>query len=598
MFHAISKLNLLTKLLIGFSLVLTFSILITVTAYYGFNVQSANIKKLYEKDLIGISLIRQLNRDVNIIGRVLNRSVLAINAGDDEALRKALETIASTKKTLLQNYEKARPTIIRPELSAKMDALGKSIEDYFVNIDRVIAMPSGKGNIDKVYAVISSKEYQDAIAKVSADVKEISELKTNGAAKNFEESENDTQKMKLLIDIMFLSALLFSALVIYLVNKSIKDPVLNLQSALNDLSQSKLDIVVQNTDMTNEMGAIAKSVANLQVSLQKADALANADQENNKRAKVVTVEIGNVITAAANGNFKSAVNLDGKEGFFLDVSTQVNQLISVSRSAFVVISKNAQNLTLASEELSAVSMQMSSNAEETATQAKVVADSANRMSANTQMIATGIEEMSASIREISINTVEASTVANQAVDVAKKTNSTMSKLGQSTMEIGNVLKVISNIAEQTNLLALNATIEAARAGELGKGFAVVANEVKELARQTARATEEIGGSINIMQSDAKGALASIEEITAIINKMNDISGIIASAVEEQAATTAEINRNVSETASGSAEIASNIKSVADAAKSTTEGASNSQKSASDLSKIAVELDGVVSKFSI
>lgn len=255
----------------------------------------------------------------------------------------------------------------------------------------------------------------------------------------------------------------------------------------------------------------------------------------------------------------------------------------------------ADSVTTSSEELAAGSMQMSSNAEETSVQAKVVADAADRMSSNTQVVATGIEEMSASIREISLSTVQASTVANKAVDVAKSTNETMSKLGKSTMEIGNVLKVISSIAEQTNLLALNATIEAARAGELGKGFAVVANEVKELARQTAKATEEIGGSISVMQADAKGALASIEEITAIINKMNEISGIIASAVEEQAATTAEINRNVSEAATGSTEIARNIKSVADAAKSTTEGASSTQQAASDLSKIAVDLEGAVVK---
>jgi len=220
------------------------------------------------------------------------------------------------------------------------------------------------------------------------------------------------------------------------------------------------------------------------------------------------------------------------------------------------------------------------------------------MSSNTQVVATGIEEMSASIREISLSTVQASTVAHQAVDVARSTNETMSKLGKSTMEIGNVLKVISSIAEQTNLLALNATIEAARAGELGKGFAVVANEVKELARQTAKATEEIGGSISVMQEDAKGALASIEKITAIIHKMNEISGIIASAVEEQAATTAEINRNVSEAATGSTEIAKNIKSVAEAAHSTTQGASNSQQAAFDLSKIAVDLEGAVAKFKL
>ena len=262
------------------------------------------------------------------------------------------------------------------------------------------------------------------------------------------------------------------------------------------------------------------------------------------------------------------------------------------------INSNTRQVASSSEGLAAVSMQLSSGAEETAVQAKVVADYASSVSVNTQAVATGIEQMSISIREISINTAKAFSVANQAVDVTKSTNVTVSKLGKSAMEIGNVLKVISSIAEQTNLLALNATIEAARAGDFGKGFAVVANEVKELARQTAKATEEIGASISVMQSDAKGVLVSIEEITAIINKMNEISGIIASAVEEQAATMAEINCNVSEAASGSTEIANNIKSVAEAAKSTTEGASKAQHAASELSQIVIELEGIVSSYKL
>jgi len=176
------------------------------------------------------------------------------------------------------------------------------------------------------------------------------------------------------------------------------------------------------------------------------------------------------------------------------------------------------------------------------------------------------------------------------------TSATMAKLGDSSIEVGKVIKVISGIAEQTNLLALNATIEAARAGELGKGFAVVANEVKELARQTSKATEEIGQSIESIQSEVKGAVASIGSISGIINKINDISAVIASAVEEQAATAHEIRQTVSEAAAGSEGIAKNVSSVAAVSRDATMGAANCQAAAHQLATMAAELQTMVFKF--
>lgn len=263
------------------------------------------------------------------------------------------------------------------------------------------------------------------------------------------------------------------------------------------------------------------------------------------------------------------------------------------RKTLEAVSRNAQSLSSASEELSAVSQQMSSNSEETAAQANVVAAASEEVTTNVETVATSAEEMSASVMEIAKNAGEAARVATQAVRVAEEANAKVNKLGESSIEIGKVIKVITSIAQQTNLLALNATIEAARAGEAGKGFAVVANEVKELAKQTARATEEIGQKIEAIQTDTKGAVEAISQIGGIITQINDIQNTIASAVEEQTATTSEIARNASEAAKGSTEISRNISNVSEAARSTTEGAANTLTAAQELSRLASELMNVV-----
>ena len=259
---------------------------------------------------------------------------------------------------------------------------------------------------------------------------------------------------------------------------------------------------------------------------------------------------------------------------------------------------NAQQLGSSSEELTVVSQQMASNAEETSTQAGVVSAASEQVTKNVQVVATGTEEMSASIREIAKNSNDAARVAKQAVGVAESANSTIGELGDASVEIGKVIKVITSIAQQTNLLALNATIEAARAGEAGKGFAVVANEVKELAKQTAQATEDISQKIEAIQAGSKGAVDAIGEVSTIINQINDISNTIASAVEEQTATTNEIGRNVGEAARGSGEIAQNISGVASAADSTTQGASDTLNASKALSEMAGQLQELVNRFTL
>ncbi len=262
------------------------------------------------------------------------------------------------------------------------------------------------------------------------------------------------------------------------------------------------------------------------------------------------------------------------------------------------ISGSAVKVAGASEELNTTSQHITVNFEETSAKVELVSKAAQTVSQNLQTVATGAEQMGASIKEIAKNATEAARVATSAVKVAETTNATVAKLGDSSAEIGQVIKVITSIAQQTNLLALNATIEAARAGEAGKGFAVVANEVKELAKETAKATEDISRKIEAIQTDTKEAVAAIGSISGVINQINDISGTIATAVEEQNATTNEMTRNVSEAAQGSGEITSNISVVATAAQDVANGASNTQKAAQDLVLTSVKLRRLVEQFKI
>ena len=366
--------------------------------------------------------------------------------------------------------------------------------------------------------------------------------------------------------------------------KTLKTIEQHLPCKVEDLVGQNIDIFHKNPSHQRNLLKDPKNLphrANINVGPEVLDLLVSAifDDSGNYLGPMVTWE---VITErlATEAKMQAANEKEMETGAKLKAG--VSEVADISTT-----------LASASEELTSVSSTMGAAAEETSSQATVVSAAAEEVSKNVQSVATGSEELSASFKEIAKTTTDAAKVASEAVSVAEETNVTVGKLGESSAEIGSIIKVITSIAQQTNLLALNATIEAARAGEAGKGFAVVANEVKELAKETTKATENIGKMIETIQGDTKGAVDAIGHIGGIIKQVNDFMNTIASAVEEQLATTNEMTRNVTQASQGTDEIASNILNVAEAAKGTAEGAVQTQTSAAELSKMAANLQSVV-----
>ncbi|GAA1652367.1 methyl-accepting chemotaxis protein [Georgenia ruanii] len=266
------------------------------------------------------------------------------------------------------------------------------------------------------------------------------------------------------------------------------------------------------------------------------------------------------------------------------------------RTLVADLAATSNAVAAAAQALASAGSQLAAGSEQTSEQAGTAAAAAEQVSHNVQTVAAGAEQMGASIREIATNANEAADVATRATEVAASTNATVTKLGTSSQEIGNVVRVITSIAEQTNMLALNATIEAARAGEAGKGFAVVASEVKELAQETARATDDIARRIQAIQTDSAGAVEAITEISSIVSSISAHQLTIASAVEEQTATTSEMLRGVGEVASGSEEIAANIAHVAQTTASGYGAMTQINASIDELAKMSDDLRTRVAQF--
>jgi methyl-accepting chemotaxis protein len=302
-----------------------------------------------------------------------------------------------------------------------------------------------------------------------------------------------------------------------------------------------------------------------------------------------------VLGAVAKGDLNVRMEVEGNDEL-ARMSVAINDALAQISAAFGSINGRVQQLEKAADNLGKVRASLASSSEGNANQAASAAAAAEQVGKNIETVAAGTEEMGASINEISRNATDAAKVALGAVKTAETANQTVTHLGLSSQEIGKVVKLIASIAEQTNLLALNATIEAARAGDAGKGFAVVAAEVKDLARATANATEEISQKVETIQSDSRAAVEAITEISQVVDRINAIQSSIATAVEEQSATTNEITRNIAEVSTAAAEIAKSISHVAESARSTTADAGHVEDTSNAMTRVAIDLRHELDKF--